>query len=246
MSGVTATVGLVVVSHSRALADAAVALAREMVRDKPLRIAVAAGLDDATFGTDAAQIVDAITDADQGTGVVVLMDLGSAVLSAELALELLDDEIRYRVVLCPGPLVEGLVVAAVAAANGADIDEVVTEAAGALAGKISQLGPAPVANTVVAPDQPEELTGSFVVANAHGLHVRPAAKLVDEVRRWDARTCIRNRTDKSEWVGAESLSQIATLTVRGGDEMQVRVSGPDAAEALAAILALAARDFDTR
>ena len=105
-----------------------------------IRIAIAAGLDDTTFGTDAAQIVDAITAADQGAGVVVLMDLGSAVLSAELALELLDDDVRDRVVLCPAPLVEGLVVAAVAAAGGAGIDEVAAEAAGALAGKIGHLG----------------------------------------------------------------------------------------------------------
>ena len=114
------TVGLVVVSHSRALARAAVALAQEMLHGKQIRIAIAAGLDDTTFGTDAAQIVDAIIAADQGAGVVVLMDLGSAVLSAELALELLDDDVREQVVLCPAALVEGLVVAAVAAANGAN------------------------------------------------------------------------------------------------------------------------------
>ena len=64
-------------------------------------------------------IVDAIVAADDGDGVVVLMDLGSAVLSAELALDLLDADVRERVVLCPAPLVEGLVVAAVAAAGGA-------------------------------------------------------------------------------------------------------------------------------
>ena len=137
------TVGLVVVSHSRALARAAVALAQEMLHGKQIRIAIAAGLDDTTFGTDAAQIVDAIVAADQGAGVVVLMDLGSAVLSAELALELLDDDVRERVVLCPAPLVEGLVVAAVAAANGAASDEVAAEASGALAGKIGHLGSAP-------------------------------------------------------------------------------------------------------
>jgi len=131
--------GLVVVSHSRALADAAVALAREMLHGSPVRVEVAAGLDDTTFGTDATQIMAAIEAADQGQGVVVLMDLGSALLSAELALELLDDDARARVVLCPAPLVEGLVVAAVAAAAGADRNEVAAEAAGALAGKTSHL-----------------------------------------------------------------------------------------------------------
>jgi multiphosphoryl transfer protein len=240
---VTGTVGLVVVSHSRVLARAAVALAQEMMHGKQIRIAIAAGLDDTTFGTDAAQIVDAIAAADQGTGVVVLMDLGSAVLSAELALELLDDAARDRVVLCPAPLVEGLVVAAVAAAGGAGVEEVAAEAEGALAGKLCHLGPVPSA---AAPDAPAdgELTGSFVVANPHGLHVRPAARLVQEVRRRDARALIRNGSSESEWVDASSLSRIATLGVRAGDEVEVRVWGSRAAETLDEIQALAARNFD--
>jgi phosphocarrier protein FPr len=237
------TVGLVVVSHSRALARAAVALAQEMLHGKQIRIAIAAGLDDTTFGTDAAQIVDAITVADQDAGVVVLMDLGSAVLSAELALELLEDDVRERVVLCPAPLVEGLVVAAVAAANGADSGEVAAEAASALAGKIGHLGSAPTAVADVNRDS-DELTGSFVVANPHGLHARPAARLVQEVRRRDAHARIRNRRTESEWVDAGSLTKIATLGVRAGDEVEVRVSGSQAAESLDHILALAARNFD--
>jgi phosphocarrier protein FPr len=242
---VTPSVGLVVVSHSRALARAAVALAQEMLHGKQIRIAVAAGLDDTAFGTDAAQIVDAITTADQGAGVVVLMDLGSAVLSAELALELIDDDLGKRVTLCPAPLVEGLVVAAVAAAGGADVAEVVAEACGALAGKISQLGPVvPAAADADGMPQPGELTGSFVVANPHGLHARPAARLVQEVRRRDARALIRNASSPSDWVGASSLSKIATLGVRCGDEVEVRVSGNQAAETLDHILALAGRDFD--
>jgi multiphosphoryl transfer protein len=238
------TVGLVVVSHSRALARAAVALAQEMLHGKQIRIAVAAGLDETTFGTDAAQIVDAIAAADQGAGVVVLMDLGSAVLSAELALELLDDDVRERVVLCPAPLVEGLVVAAVAAGSGASSEEVAAEAAGALAGKIGHLGTGPVAAAAEAAADYGELTASFVVGNPHGLHARPAARLVQEVRRRDAHARIRNRRTESEWVDAGSLSKVATLGVRSGDEVEVRVSGSQAAETLDHILSLAARNFD--
>lgn len=238
------TVGLVVVSHSRPLARAAVALAQEMVHGKEIRIAVAAGLDDTTFGTDAADIVDAVTDADTGDGTVVLMDLGSAVLSAELALELLDDEVRERVVLCPAPLVEGLVVAAVAAAGDASAAEIAAEASGALTGKIAHLGPATPAPEAADAGTADELSGSFVVANPHGLHARPAARLAQEVRRRDARARIRNPRTDSAWVDAASLSKIATLGVLSGDQVQVRVSGSQAAETLEHILALAARNFD--
>ncbi len=241
------TVGLVVVSHSRALARAAVALAQEMVHGKQIRIGIAAGLDETTFGTDATQIVEAITSADQGAGVVVLMDLGSAVLSAELALDLLDDDARARVVLCPAPLVEGLVVAAVAAAGGAPVDEVVAEAGGALAGKVGHLGPAST-GTEAAPAEvdadAEFKTSSFTVANPHGLHARPAARLVQEVRRRDARAQLRKVGANSKWVDAASLSKIATLGVQSGDVVEIRVSGGQAAETLEHVLALAARNFD--
>lgn len=238
------TVGLVVVSHSRPLARAAVALAREMLHDTEIRCEIAAGLDDTTFGTDAAAIADAITAADDGEGVVVLMDLGSAILSAELALELLDDAVRQRTVLCPAALVEGLIVATVTAAGGAPATTVAAEASNALAGKIAQLGPVTAVAATEDASDTAELTGSFVVTNPHGLHIRPAARLVQEVRRWDAQVSIRNRRSQSEWVDAAVLSDLTTLDVRCGDEMQLRVSGAHAAESLAGILELARRQFD--
>ncbi|MBB6377642.1 phosphocarrier protein FPr [Pseudonocardia eucalypti] len=232
-------------SHSRALARAAVALAQEMLHGRQVRIAIAAGLDENTFGTDATQIVEAITDADQGEGVVVLMDLGSAVLSAELALELLDEPHRDGVLLCPAPLVEGLVVAAVAAAGGADRHEVAAEALAALAGKAAQLPTAapeehPARDTAKSGD----LSGVFTVSNAHGLHARPAARLVQEVRRLDAEVRLRNRTTGTPWVPAGSLSKVATLGALHGHEVEIEVSGNQAREALSHILALAARNFD--
>jgi len=242
----TGPVGLVVVSHSRALAHAAVALAREMLHGRPVRIEVAAGLDDTTFGTDAGQILHAITQADRGAGVVVLMDLGSAVLSAELALELLDDDAtRQRVLLCPAPLVEGLIVAAVAAAGGAGREEVAAEATAALAGKTSHLGVlATGAADGLDADEPGELVGAFLVTNPHGLHARPASRVVQAVRMLDARVALRNSTTGSAWVPASSLSKVATLGALCGHEVEVRVSGTQAREALDHVVALAARAFD--
>ena len=237
-------VGIVVVSHSRALARAAVALAEEMIHGRQVRIEVAAGLDETRFGTDAVQITEAILAADSGDGVVVLMDLGSAMLSAELALDLLDDAVRERVVLCPAPLVEGLVVAAVAAATGGGRDEVAAEAAAALAGKQSHFrSPTPVAADDGAPADAEH-TGSFTVTNAHGLHARPAARLVAQVRGFDAQVDVRNRSTGSAWVPASSLSRVATLGALCGQEVEVRVAGAQAREALDHVLALASRNFD--
>jgi phosphoenolpyruvate---glycerone phosphotransferase subunit DhaM len=133
-------VGLVVVSHSRPLAEAAVTLARQMLPSAEVAVEVAAGTDDGGLGTDAVAVSAAITAADSGDGGVVLMDLGSAVMSAETALELLDDDVRDRVVLSSAPLVEGLVGAVVVAAGGADRDRVAAEALRGLAPKQAHLG----------------------------------------------------------------------------------------------------------
>nr|WP_246598226.1 hypothetical protein [Nocardia tengchongensis] len=111
-------IGVVVVSHSRALAEAAVALAVGLLPDQAVSVRIAAGLSAAEFGTDAVAVAEAITAADSGDGVLVLMDLGSAVLSAATALDLLESPVRVR--LSAAPLVEGLV-AALAAAVGEPI-----------------------------------------------------------------------------------------------------------------------------
>ena len=83
--------GIVVVSHSPRLALAAVELALQMVHGPAPRIEIAAGTSDDRLGTDAARVAEAIVAADDGAGVVVIMDLGSAVLSAELAVDLVPD-----------------------------------------------------------------------------------------------------------------------------------------------------------
>ncbi|GAA2861340.1 phosphoenolpyruvate--protein phosphotransferase [Pseudonocardia halophobica] len=244
-----AAVGLVAVSHSRALGEAAVALAREMLHGpagEAVRIEVAAGLDATTFGTDATAVAEAITAADTGAGVVVLMDLGSAVLSAELALELLDDpSARDQVLLCPAPLVEGLVAAAVAAAGGADRAGVAAEAASGADAKAAQLGPvapAPAVEPAVGAGGAEAI-GTFVVTPPHGLHARPAALLVQALRGLDARVELRDPRTGRGPVPAASLTGVASLGAGAGAEIEVRARGPEAREAVDALLALAATGF---
>jgi PTS hybrid protein len=117
------SVGLVVVSHSAKVAEGVVELAGQMAPD--VRIRAAGGTDDGGIGTDATLIAEAIEAVDEGDGVLVLVDLGSAVLSAQLAIdELVDETRRGRVRLSNAPLVEGAVVGAVQASTGSDLDEV--------------------------------------------------------------------------------------------------------------------------
>jgi PTS hybrid protein len=114
-------VGIVVVSHSAEVADATVRLVAQLANlpDDGPRLVAAGGLSDGSLGTDAVRIADAMALADAGSGVVVLADLGSAVLSAGTAIdELLAPNLAERVVISRGPIVEGTFVAAVQASAG--------------------------------------------------------------------------------------------------------------------------------
>jgi phosphoenolpyruvate-protein phosphotransferase/dihydroxyacetone kinase phosphotransfer subunit len=235
-------IGIVVVSHSRALAEAAVGLAAEMVAaDKRPVIAVAAGLDATTFGTDAMAVSEAITSADSPDGVLVLLDLGSAILSAEMALEFLDPDVVERVRLTSAPLVEGLVAAVVTASTGASLDAVVAEAERGLVGKQDHLGDAAAAGPAVVADADQ--TVEVVVGNEHGLHARPAARLVGLVNGFDATVTLTDLDTGRGPMDAASLSMVATLNAQQGHRLRVGASGPQAAEALAAIEELARQNF---
>lgn len=129
MSAAAATcVGLVVVSHSSRIAEGTAELAGQMA-GPDVRIIPAGGMEDGAIGTDAARIAVAIGEADAGSGVVVLADLGSAVLATRTALELLGNPENVR--LSRGPIVEGAIIAAVQASTGSSLDDVLEAAEGA-------------------------------------------------------------------------------------------------------------------
>lgn len=120
-------VGIVVASHSVLIAEGTVQLARQMAGPE-VRLLAAGGAVDGSLGTDAARISEAIRDADEGAGVLVLADLGSAVLATKLALGMVDEAVAARTRLSRGPLVEGAVVAAVQASIGDSLDGVLAAA----------------------------------------------------------------------------------------------------------------------
>ena len=136
---------LILVSHHPDIARGIAALAAQMSA-APETIHTAAGIDDADnpIGTDAVRIMQAILDADNPDGILILVDLGSAILSAQTALDLLDDPaLVARCRISAAPLVEGAISAAVAASSGADLETVAREATQALAAKQASLDEEP-------------------------------------------------------------------------------------------------------
>ena len=104
-------VGLVIISHSKEIAEGTKKLAHEMAREVP--IAAAGGTEDGRIGTDITKILKAINEVYSSEGVLILFDLGSAFMNAEMAIEMLDDAMKSNVEILDVALVEGAITAAV-------------------------------------------------------------------------------------------------------------------------------------
>ena len=236
-------VGIVVVSHSPALARAVVDLALEMTPAGGPPVAIAAGGPGGVTGTDAMAVSEAIGRVGSPDGVLVLMDLGSAVLSAEMALEFLDDpDVPVR--LTSAPFVEGLLAAVVTAAGGASLDAVEREARGALAPKATHLGTHDEPAEPAAPAPAATVTRALTLINPVGMHARPAAMLVSALGGLDAAVTVANLRTGRPAATLSGTTALLTLDGRLGDTLRFGASGPDADEALTRIADLVGRGFD--
>ena len=130
-------VGIVLVSHTPRIAGGTMDLVRQMVGDK-VPIEIAAGTADGRLGTDADLIGEKIRKVYGGDGVLVMVDLGSAVLSTEFAIENLEEPLASATVIADAPFVEGTVAAAIESSFGKSLAEVRAAAEGVKA--YSKLG----------------------------------------------------------------------------------------------------------
>lgn len=219
-------VGLVFVSHSARLAEGLVELAAQMASSVVL--VAAGGRDDGGIGTSLDRVVAALAAADSGGGVVVLCDLGSSIMTAEMAVELLEDHARERVRIVDAPLVEGAVAAAVTAAAGASLVAVVAAAESARG-----FSPSPK------PSAYERMTRSrrsVRLINPNGLHARPAAEFVMLATTFDAHIDANGKD-------ATSLLGVMSLGLNSGDEVIISAAGRQAEEAVGRLCALVESGF---
>lgn len=236
------SVGLVIVSHSEKIAEGVVELAAQMAPDVVL--AAAGGTGDgagpARIGTSFERVQAAIEQADGGDGVVILTDLGSAVMTAEMVLEFLDPAAREKVRLAQAALVEGAVAAAVQAQGGSPVDDVLRAAEGAVVSIrpeefepfVSHGAAAPGAGPSAGPSSdapPPEgeptVRGSWTLPNQMGLHARPAATLATGLTDLDAEITVNG-------VDGKSVMLLMSLGLGQGRTVTVEAVGPDAQEAV--------------
>lgn len=233
-------IGLVLVSHSAALAHATADLALQMVHDVQPEIRLAAGAAGG-FGTDAAAIAAAVDElAEVATGVVLITDLGSAVLSASLALDIRSSTVPVQI--SSGPFVEATTAAVVVAAAGASLEVVCQEADRALDAKQGAHAPEQEnAPADAASDDSASIEEELI--NPLGLHSRPAAVLVRTASTYESAIEITNLTTERGPVKAASLIGILSLAAAVGHRVRIDAHGPDAPDAVSALGALIAEGF---
>jgi len=238
-------VGIVIVAHSRELADGVRAMAAAMSAGAQGFIAAAGGLEDGSLGTSLERIQQALETVYRDDGVLVLMDLGSAVMTTQMLLEMLPPERQARIRLTNAPLVEGAIAAAVAASQGDNLDKVQRAAEKALDfPKIPQEAPPTVAKEAVPPPAGPTRSVELPVPNPIGLHARPAATFVQTAARFAARITLQNVTQKRQAVDAKSMMAVASQgTARQGEIVRIVAQGPDADEAIAALRVLVEAGF---
>ncbi len=241
------SVGLLIVSHSAQIADGVCELAAQMASD--VALVAAGGTDDGGIGTSFEKVQNGIQSADSGDGVLILTDLGSAVLTAESVLEFLEQDQQKRTRLLPGaPLVEGAVAAAVSAQTGADLEAVAAAAQSAIPsaepeGSGPEQGADGLAAETAEPEAGDDqetstdaASGEVELSNPMGLHARPAAALAQALTPMDAEITING-------VSAKSVMLLMTLGVKEGQTLLVQASGADAQKAVELVLAEAADGF---
>ncbi|WP_411699874.1 dihydroxyacetone kinase phosphoryl donor subunit DhaM [Conyzicola sp.] len=235
-------IGIVVVSHSPALAEAAVALALQMTGDTRPAIAIAAGAGEGVIGTDAVRVADAIDEVASPDGVLVFMDLGSAVLSTTMALEFRASTTEVR--LSSAPFVEGIVAGVVLAAAGASLDEAEREASSAMTAKNAQPGSAAPAEAPATQAEVDvAVTAEATIVNDVGLHARPASVIVAKMAGFDAKVTIADADDPGRSASASSLLALMGLGLGKGTRLRISGTGADAAEAVEWLRAITADGY---
>jgi dihydroxyacetone kinase phosphotransfer subunit len=233
-------IGILIISHSAEIARGVKALADQMAKGQ-IPIAAAGGTLEGNLGTSADVIAAALGELQGASAVFALVDMGSAVMSAEMALEMSGTTFR----LSRAPLVEGALVAAVEATRpGVTLEEVAAAAERALDAKgIAPVAPQPATEAAPTPSA-SGLSSVLTIRNKVGLHMRPASEFVKTAARFKAQIRARNLDRPESRPGnAKSLLDVMKLGVSQGHRIELNVEGDDAQAALDALAQLVAGNF---
>ncbi len=237
-------VGIVVVSHSDSLAKGVVELAKQMTGGKDVPIRAAGGLDDGSLGTSFEKILTAINEVYSDDGVLILMDLGSAIMTTQMCIESLPEEMQSNIKLCNAPLVEGAGAAAAATAQGLSLDEVKKRAEEVPVVKVQEEEVPLPQEEKKEPVRGEVKSIEVQVINPTGLHARPSAMFVQLASKFKSKITVQNITAGKPPADAKSVMEMAVNgTANKGEWIRISAQGEDAEEALKALRELVESGF---
>ena len=228
------TVGIVLVSHSAALADGLRELLGQ-IGSAAVPVVAAGGTADGRIGTSYDKILAAIGEADQGAGVLILPDLGSSVLTVMAVLE---DDPRPDLLMVDAPFVEGAVAAAVTASSGADLQTVAGAARSArqtVKFDESELASPDDADTAPATTAAHAASVQ-VVLPAH-LHARPAGRLAQEATKYTSTITLEHA---GKTIDPTGVLTVMSLGAKLGSTVTIHADGPDADQAIKALATILA------
>ena len=243
-------VSLIFVSHSYDLAKTTVDYIKKVTNtNTPMAFSGGVGDNHSEIGTDSIDVFNAIESVYSDDGVLVFCDLGSALISSELAISMLDDEKSANVRITSAPFVEGGINAAIQSSLNRSLDDIVSEAIDSLTPKISYVKDRVDYNISEDSNDIEfkdYVKGEYKILLENGFHARPVFMFINIIANSKSLVYISNKTKHKPPVSADSITKVTLLNIEYGDVMEIYAKGPDAEQVLERFEYLVNGKFETR
>ena len=245
-------VSLIFVSHSYKLAKTAAEYIKEVTNTNNVNITFSGGTGDdhKEIGTNAVDVFNAIEKVYSDDGVIIFCDLGSALISSELAISMLDEKKSPNVRITSAPFIEGGINAAIQSSLGKNINEVINESLESLTPKISYVKDKVdhnINNEILDNIEFKDyVKGEYKILLENGFHARPVFMFINLIANSKSEVYISNKTKHKPPVSADSITKVTLLNIEYGDVMEIYAKGPDADQVLERFEYLINGKFETK
>ena len=243
-------VSLIFVSHSYELAKTTVDYIRKVTKTNvPMAFSGGIGDNHEEMGTDSIDVFNAIESVYSDDGVLIFCDLGSSLISSELAISMLDEEKVSNVRMTSAAFIEGGINAAIQSSLNRSLDDVISEAIDSLTPKISYVKDK-LDNDIIDVQSDIEfkdyVKGEYKILLENGFHARPVFMFINLISNSKSLVYISNKTKHNPPVPADSITKVTLLNIEYGDVMEIYAKGPDAENVLERFEHLINGKFETR
>lgn len=246
-------VNLIFVSHSNELAEATSKYIKEITKSKnSIAFCGGVGVDKKEFGTDPIDILNIIEEVYSEDGVIIFCDMGSALISSQLAISMLDENKQPNVKITSAPFVEGGIIASIQASLNKKINDIILESLESLSSKKSYVEyEGYLQNSQNDNGKNERVENllkdykkrEYKITLNNGFHSRPVFQLINIVTNSKSSVYIANKTKNKGPIQADNITKITLLNMEYNDTMEVYAKGEDTDEVFNKIQELVNLEF---